>query len=65
MKKLICKIFGCDWRYNFPSIPNKCICKRCHSKAKLNLGTLEWEEIISFGGDLGTDEEMANRWFKL
>ena len=61
----MCKIFGCDWRYNFLSIPNKCICKRCHSKAKLNLGTLEWEEIISFGGDLGTDEEIANRWFKL
>lgn len=65
MKKIICRIFGCDWRYNFPSIPNKCICKRCHSKAKLNLTTLEWEEIPYFGGDLGTDEEMVNRWFKL
>lgn len=47
------------------SVPNKCICKRCHSKAKLNLKTLEWEETISFSSNLGTDEEMANRWFKL
>lgn len=65
MKKLICKIFGCDERFNFPSTPNRCICNRCNTKSKLNLATLEWEEIISFGEHLGTDEELKKRWFKL
>lgn len=62
-KPLLCRLMGCDWKYNFPSIPNKCICARCYTKCKLDLATLEWQEILSFGQDLGTDQEMAARWF--
>lgn len=65
MKKLICRIFGCDWRYNFPSMPNRCICFRCNAKAKLNLPTLEWEYVESFDPKYGTDEERKERWHKL
>lgn len=64
MKKLLCKIFGCDWRYNFPSIPSKCICFRCHAKYKINFATLGWDKAESFDPMLGTDEEMKKRWFK-
>lgn len=65
MKKIICNIFGHDYRYNFMSLPNKCICYRCGSKHKLNLETLEWEETESFGFNLRTDEELKEKWFKL
>jgi len=61
-KKIICKIFGCKWKYNFKSLPNKAICNRCNSKSILNLHTLEWEKTLSFGTHLGTDEEIKKRW---
>lgn len=63
MKKIICKIFRHNFKYNFPSLPNKCICHRCYIKLSLNLRTLEWEEITEFNKDLGTDRELTNRWF--
>lgn len=59
---LKCRIYGCEWRFNFPSMPNKSICKRCKAKAELNLRTLEWESVSSFDEKLGTDDEIVNRW---
>lgn len=32
MKRLICKLFGHKYKYNFPKIPTKCECKRCGKK---------------------------------
>ena len=34
MKKLICKIIGHKYSYNFGWMPNKCECKRCGLKWK-------------------------------
>jgi len=34
MKKLICKLFGHKYSYNFVWMPSKCICKRCGMKWK-------------------------------
>jgi hypothetical protein len=34
MKKLICKVFGHKYSYNFGWMPNKCVCKRCGMKWK-------------------------------
>jgi hypothetical protein len=29
INKLLCKILGHRYRYNFGWMPNKCLCKRC------------------------------------
>ena len=65
MKKILCKILGHQFRYNFPSLPNKCICARCHKKwvadySKDNLiwGEL-WNEVDEFEGETRTDEELV------
>ena len=34
MKKLICKILGHKYSYNFGWMPNKCKCTRCGQKWK-------------------------------
>jgi hypothetical protein len=34
MKKLICKLLGHKYQYNFGWMPNKCVCKRCGMKWK-------------------------------
>ena len=34
MKKLICKIFGHKYKYNFGWMPSKCECRRCGQKWK-------------------------------
>jgi|688.fasta_scaffold2131635_2 hypothetical protein len=34
MKKLICKILGHKYKYNFVSFPSKCKCTRCGKKWK-------------------------------
>ena len=59
-----CKKNTCKFVYNFPSIPNKAICKNCKQKIQLNLKTLEWEYVDKFNTtyDLGTDEELIKRW---
>lgn len=62
MKKMICKIFGCNFLYNFRDIPDKCICKRCSSKFELNLKSLSWGPVDKFNSSLGTDEELKKRW---
>lgn len=61
---LRCKIWGCKYVYNFPSIPNRAICIKCKRKLELNLKTLEWEFIEKFNTnyDLGTDDELIKRW---
>ncbi len=60
-----CYFLGHDWRYNFPisSMPNKAICSRCFSKAKLNLRSLDWEPIPQFDGDSRTDKQLVDDWF--
>jgi len=62
MNKIICRIFGHKWKYNFPSQPNKAICCRCKIKAKLNLRTLEWGNVDSFEGEKRSDVELCNKW---
>ncbi len=34
MKKLICKLLGHRFKYNFGWMPNKCYCSRCGAKWK-------------------------------
>ena len=34
IKRLICKIIGHRYEYNFGWMPNKCVCKRCGMKWK-------------------------------
>ncbi len=34
MKKLICRLFGHKYEYNFGWMPNRCVCKRCGMKWK-------------------------------
>ena len=66
-KTIWCKIFGCDFRYNFASIPDKCICKRCKTKYRWDYNPYnEWKMVNKFETtfDLGTDKEMADRWVK-
>jgi len=73
MKKLLCKLFGHRWRYNFPFQANKAICARCHKRMKLVFKDVEacgngiyihpygWEEGFD---DNRTDKELINKWFK-
>ena len=70
MKKLICKLFGHKFRYNFATLPNKCICGRCHQKwkadySKDNLiwGEL-WNKVDSFEGETRSDEELIEKWVR-
>lgn len=60
--KLLCRVFGHEWRYNFPSTPNKRICVVCKDKSALNLKTLAWDE--SFITDR-SNKELIDKWFKL
>jgi hypothetical protein len=47
------------WKYNFPSLPNRRICKRCRKKEKLNLRTLEWTDTFV---DTRSDEVLIKKW---
>lgn len=61
---LICRWFGHRWRYNFPSIPNRRICKCCHSTQTLDGMSLSWEDS-TFPHYLRVDKKAtASRWFK-
>lgn len=68
MKKILCYLFGHQYRYNFPSLPNKCICARCHKKwladySRDNLIREElWHEVDNFDGETRTDEELSKKW---
>ena len=66
-KKIWCKIMGCDFRYNFATMPDKCICSRCKSKWRRSFNPYrDWNEVDKFKTkfDLGTDQEMIKRWVK-
>jgi hypothetical protein len=63
MKKFICWLAGHEWKYNFPSLPNKRICRCCKSKQKMNLKTLEWYDVKKFPFDVRDDEEIIRKWF--
>lgn len=65
IKNLICMIFGCDWKYNFPSQPNKCICNNCDSKAVYNFNIDEWESVLEFKNDTRTNEELKKKWIRI
>lgn len=55
--KILCKLLGHKYKYNFPSFPSKCECKRCGKKWKsinnpkyngsnlMEEGLYIWEEI--------------------
>ena len=60
--RLICKIFGHDWRYNFKWMPNKRICVRCKKKQTFNLVELYWTEESFI--DVRTNEELIDKWLK-
>ena len=68
MKKILCKVFGHRYRYNSTTLPNKCICARCHKKwtadySKDNLVKSElWSEVDSFENEKHTDEELSKTW---
>jgi hypothetical protein len=68
MKKILCKLFGHQYRYNLQTLPNKCICARCHKKlvadySKDNLIKSElWSEVDSFENEEHTDEELSKTW---
>lgn len=59
-----CTILGHYWLYNFPSMPNKRICKHCKEKNVLDLHNLTWMKAYNFV-NLGTDEEIINRWHSI
>ena len=62
MKKLLCKIFGHKWLYNFKTMPSKAICSRCKCKAKENFRYAEWEYVDNFGEDKRSDAELISKW---
>lgn len=57
---MFCKYLGHRWRFNFPTLPNKRICKRCKEKQQLVLKTLEWSDKFT---DSRTDDELIKKWF--
>ncbi len=65
MKKILCKIFGHKFRYNFGWMPSKAICKRCHKKW-VATGSLmdEWKEVDKFENESRTDEEIIRKWVR-
>lgn len=54
------KLLGHNWKYNFPSMPNKRICKWCGKREQLNLITLKWFD--GFKDDRSNDE-LIGKWF--
>jgi len=61
-KKLKCKLLGHKWLYNFPSMPSRCLCKRCNLKMEYDFSALIFREVESFPPSLGTDAEIKKRW---
>ena len=53
--KAICEIEGHDFKYNFPSMPSKRTCRRCHRKWKADYSG----DIIN--GDVWTEVDGSNR----
>lgn len=64
MERLLYKLFGHKWRYNFSIPPNKCICSRCKRKMQLDLYLLEWNHVDLFENETRSDKELINKWVK-
>jgi len=66
VNNILCKIFGHRMRFNFPSLPSKAICERCHRKWiwMVKLGPDSWKEVDKFPGENRTDEELCEKWFR-
>jgi len=60
--RMICQLFGHKFRYNFPSLPSRCICQRCNLKMRFDVITLEWKIVDNFPETLGTEAELKKRW---
>lgn len=67
MKKLLCKIFGHKYRYNFTWMPSKCICARCHKKWHITGNLMDdWVEVDEFNDNYNrSDEELIKVWYKV
>jgi hypothetical protein len=57
-----CEMFGHDWRYNFPSLPNKRICAICKKRETFDGYRLDWLDVPF--QDSRSEEELINGWFK-
>lgn len=62
----VCEIAGHDYRYNYPNIPTKCICARCHRKWIADysgdiIHKSVWKEVDTFDGNR-SDEDMIANW---
>lgn len=64
INKILCLLLGHKYRFNITPHPNRCICKRCHSKWK-TFNYIEWVEVNSFPEDKRTDEELIKKWLRL
>ena len=63
--KIICNFLGHDYRYNFTTKPDRCICARCRRKWELEIKTVQWKEVYKFTfteEDKRTDEEIIKQW---
>ncbi len=62
MKKRICNLLGHKWRYNFPTMPNKKICKRCKMRGEWLLTMECWSEGFQ---DVRSNQELIEKWVRL
>jgi hypothetical protein len=62
MKKILCKIFGHVFLYNFSRMPNKRICKRCHKKEMWTKIAFVWDATFK---EERSDEELIKKWHKI
>ena len=63
--KLICLIFDHKWKYNFSTMPSKCICSRCKEKNMIDFKTIEdykWIKVDSFPNEKRTDNQLIKTW---
>ena len=64
IKSLWCYFFGCDYVFNFKSIPSKGICVVCKGKIEFDAKTLEWNKVEKFKDMSRTDDQLIKRWVK-
>jgi hypothetical protein len=60
IKNILCWLLGHDFKYNFPSMPNKRICKRCYKKEKWIKTPYVWNSTFE---DTRSNKELASDWF--
>lgn len=61
---LFCYISGHIWKFNFASLPNKCICARCERKMVFDLDSNTWKPVNTFEGEKRTNKELINKWIQ-